>query len=763
MGLVITGASVVTPSAIGLEQLAFFVRAGADASAAGELSNEQGDPWREAHCPWLEPTLALPDRFVALARAAVQELSEDLDRAIGIVLPEIRAGMSDADLDGVAQRVAQAAQLQGTERFRGAAGVFEALQWAEQALAGEKEAVMILAVDSFISPAAVAEFHRTSSSPWDADLPRPAECATALMVTTEATASARHLTVLARVEQVAIARGTAHDDNDEPVDGVALTELIQTLARPAPFTAVYGPFGVGALRQREWDLAAPRTVDRFASECALHSIETDVGSVGAAAGALQLAYAVAAARHGAWPASAPAPGPSLAWAISADGVRGACALEPVSGAASAEQPPIHVAMSHQPQLLQPPTEEAPLDAARASLVDVIVSDCLERTGSLARDCTWRPLAERPDTERRLWAQLDAIVASRAERARVVRWVEQEGDDAGPWGLWGAVLCLALWEGTEGCEHIASLLESRPYEQPEDFVLPAEALLLSPHPEIPALIRTLIGSKSPLARAVAIEWQSRTTSLDSSALFPRLGEPLPVPIAALRALARLDAADREIQRQVCELLQHQDVDVSWQAARTLAFWGHPSPLLQIREGGDLCDRLGVRAIELLCLVGEAKDADPLQRIAGALPASRELLSALSRFGHPEVWAYLAHQLRNEELADDALAALRNLFGDIVPEPEEHSSGAWEQAVGQLGLPRQERICRGKPWTSSTVLALCQSGALHRLEVEMRLDELACRSGRTARVDLAHPWPLVAPLLAGLQATYGDPELTGWARP
>jgi hypothetical protein len=157
-----------------------------------------------------------------------------------------------------------------------------------------------------------------------ANLPRPAEAAAAAVVCRPETARREGLEVLATIVDSRCQAGRAHDDNDAVVDGDALTALLGAMPLPELVASVFGPFGLGALRSRDWGIAAARRAARFQRECVQLSIESEIGCCGAAAGAMHLLYGLAAHRHRAWPKRAPAGGPLMAWAISRDGTRGIC-------------------------------------------------------------------------------------------------------------------------------------------------------------------------------------------------------------------------------------------------------------------------------------------------------------------------------------------------------------------------------------------------------------------------------------------------------
>jgi hypothetical protein len=141
--------------------------------------------------------------------------------------------------------------------------------------------------------------------------------------------------VLTTIRNAATRSGEASDENDAPIDGADLAALLRGLpAACRPVGASFGAHGVGALREREWNVAAARSAEVLDASCACLALEHIVGALGAAAGAANFVYGVAVHRHGAWPVEYGPRGeaPFLAWAISANGIRGVVAATQHGGA-----------------------------------------------------------------------------------------------------------------------------------------------------------------------------------------------------------------------------------------------------------------------------------------------------------------------------------------------------------------------------------------------------------------------------------------------
>ena len=226
-------------------------------------------------------------------------------------------------------RLAAGARLRAVHRLTGEAGFFEGLELAERMLhGGEVRAIVVVAADSFVTPAYLAEHQRLAACPWDADLPRPSEGAAAVLLTTPDFARRQGIEELATIRYAATRPGEASDENDAPVDGADMAALLRGLPSASrPVGASFGPHGGGALREREWNLAAARSVAALDPSCACLALENAVGALGAAAGAANFVYGLAVHRYAAWPIEygPRVDAPFIAWGISRNGIRGIAA------------------------------------------------------------------------------------------------------------------------------------------------------------------------------------------------------------------------------------------------------------------------------------------------------------------------------------------------------------------------------------------------------------------------------------------------------
>src|SRR6185437_7061875 len=129
-----------------------------------------------------------------------------------------------------------------------------------------------------------------------------------------------------------------------------------------------------------------------------------------------------------------------------------------------------------------------------------------------------------------------------------------------------------------------------------------------------------------------------------------------------------------------------------------------------------------------------------------PRTRALLSALARFGHPGVWAFLIHQLANEDLVDAAADALTVLFGARLEPESTTDAAAWRDVISRLKPDPGARYRRGVIWRPGLVASECTSGELSRASIELAVDELSVRTRIAPSVDLTLWTAEAEPLLA-----------------
>jgi hypothetical protein len=285
------------------------------------------------HCPWLGATLPVADRLVALGDRVLRQATESLvrlpqfaptDAALFVCLGATRPGLREEDRQRAVEALTATVRLR--RAFTGGASFFAALGAAERLLdAGEARAAVVLAVDSYVSLDAVRADLERAPATWVREAPPPSEAAgaVALMKGTDA----RELKLsLGALHYTGTLKGEGTDDDDEVVDGTALTTLLgQVPPLDGPVVRGYGQTEVDRLRETEWTCAAARSAARFHAQFTTTCVERWTGRVGGAAGAAHFIYGLTAERHHAAREGRAGAGPFVAWTISRDGIRGLCA------------------------------------------------------------------------------------------------------------------------------------------------------------------------------------------------------------------------------------------------------------------------------------------------------------------------------------------------------------------------------------------------------------------------------------------------------
>lgn len=360
-------------------------------------------------------------------------------------------------------------------------------------------------------------------------------------------------------------------------------------------------------------------------------------------------------------------------------------------------------------------------------------DAADRLLQLTRDRRERPLAERLEGERRMFAQVDALICiGGSSVAELARWHDEVGSPDSGGVLVFVVACL---EGREPVEALANRMgRAESWAQVRAM---AEAFAASPNPHHAPLARALLarGEDGSVAVALLVLALRGEASAADLLAWVRSGGPL-TKAAALRGLTRCP----EIQQPPAEViaeLAHDDAAVAWEATRACTRWGSHAAYAELRNGGSLAERLGPKAAEIYVMTGEPDDAERMQRLVSRHPMTPALLDAVARFGLATTWSFLSHYVGDAFLREDAVRALITLFGDVVPEDAQDDPFAWEKAIAALRLDEGRRWRRGRPWSPAWVCEEWAAGTLSARAVEARLDELAGRAGVMTPVAL-HAW-------------------------
>jgi hypothetical protein len=137
-------------------------------------------------------------------------------------------------------------------------------------------------------------------------------------------------------------------------------------------------------------------------------------------------------------------------------------------------------------------------------------------------------------------------------------------------------------------------------------------------------------------------------------------------------------------------------------------------------------LGPYAMEVLALAGNGSDGEPAREIALGLPTTPGLVDAMGRAGLPTLFPRLLAAIDDDEIDDEAHAALGTALGWPEARP---SRAAWEHQIARL--PGAEIPCRvrgGRPHGPAAVLEEMRRPELSARDLRIRADELRLRSAR-----------------------------------
>lgn len=601
--LAVVGVGLASPLGLGAELHGFLARAGEGPAAPGGFVTEDGENAPVHYCPWLGADLARAERVARLggdaARLAFTEVKRVTEgrakTATWVVGPAPGEG-ADA---GAALALAVGARGGSAARLTGAAELFRALDQASDALArGDAELALVVGADSLVDLELLREHRALVHNPWGPNLPDASEGAAAFALAPVERARALGLDVWAVIHEAAVRVGAAHDDNDEVVDGAALTRVVRDVnPKKQAFRGAFGPLWVDSLRRREWDLMQARTATAWSDpELFVGCAERELGFVGEASGAMNLGLLLACLRHGVLPDVLERPLPHgaacLAWAISRNGLRGAALVTGERsrqlGAAAPRQGTLGerptrlavgptVAVRLEPPLEEPegegegasddaelpdpklPTEDteapsltrggAPGEGAPLP-VEVrareVLGNVLDRLSMVLRHRWERPTRDKPEAEAVALAQLDALAVLGATPAQLMGYVDDEGtEDA--WVPGAAAVALGSLESLGAADETSALLElvrTLPRDERADDALGelddavvtlGRALAYAPLRDGAGLARALVRSRRPTARALGLELSGRLGAAGHELFVDRLGSNH--PLVERRAAAR----------------------------------------------------------------------------------------------------------------------------------------------------------------------------------------------------------------------------------
>lgn len=266
-----------------------------------------GEPLLAAAWPGVDPALVGPSRLLELAAPALAEAGDraalkraDLaDSALLLALPDPDPDVAGWPLgDDFADALLGVTGLTGfshrVTNQSGHTGAFELLRDAHDLLVnGRHRFCWIVGVDSFLCPDRLetwdADWRLRSERNADGFIPGEAACA--LLLELPAHAEQRGAPVRARVEALSMAEEPQPLTGDRVSTGRGLCEALAAVVpdgRGAGWVAC--DLNGESYRAFEWGLARARLSDRLADVSILEHPADCVGDVGAATGALLIAY-----------------------------------------------------------------------------------------------------------------------------------------------------------------------------------------------------------------------------------------------------------------------------------------------------------------------------------------------------------------------------------------------------------------------------------------------------------------------------------------
>ena len=354
----------------------------------------------------------------------------------------------------------------------------------------------------------------------------------------------------------------------------------------------------------------------------------------------------------------------------------------------------------------------------------------ERALALGADHAAGPHRERPEAARRLLAHIDALAEAGTSPAALGALAgDAEIDRVG--ALWTITLlhgCLDAPDAEEAFLAFLDGLDPARFTSYRPVVEIAEALAIQPNPMLLAAARPWT---SGLRAAIAIEATGPDEiTADLAQRAYRTGDPL-----VIAAIERLFARAPSDVRPAGARASWMDIQVpalSFEVARARLLQRDLEPLFCVRvRDARAIAALGPHAMDVLAIAGDATDAALAAEVAGAHASSPMLLDAMGRAGYPSLFPRLLADLADDDLDDDAHAALAAALGPLVPRPR---VPAWEAAIGTLGDHdgAPSRLRGGEPHAMSSVLAEMGRADLSAIDLLARADEVLVKTGRPSRV-------------------------------
>lgn len=369
---------------------------------------------------------------------------------------------------------------------------------------------------------------------------------------------------------------------------------------------------------------------------------------------------------------------------------------------------------------------------------LVVEQALDTIALLNAHRLERTLSEAPDEELRIWELLDAAITTGPDLVETAEhWWAENLDSPDEWKIWAPCYVLGSLEDSRSPLALDRILNDLDPEMTEQVVAAAQGLHLARGSSIGLLVRELRRSPNALKRAVGVWTASYRQELSPEDVATHLADPSAVVVeASLAAAGRLTQLPLPDQDRLVPFLHSRVPGFVRAAAKALLLHGRPEPYRHL-EHGTLERDLGVHLLEFLVWTGSERDVPRVERFVQGRELSGEQLQQIALFGHPAMWAFLAHFLSDEDLQDDAVAALTLLLGVGVSDEQRFQPGAWEAQLGRVAPDAHTRYRLGKPFHTGSVQEEYQLRRVSYRALESRLDEMAIRTG--TRVDTPlHGW-------------------------
>ena len=353
---------------------------------------------------------------------------------------------------------------------------------------------------------------------------------------------------------------------------------------------------------------------------------------------------------------------------------------------------------------------------------------LERALSLGADHRAGPHLDRPEVARRLLAHVDALAEAGLSFAGLQAFSDEAELD-NPGALWTLTLlfgCLDLADADEAFASWIATLDESLFLGYRGVVEIAEALVMAPNLQIRGGAAGWLGGASAVLAAVAVETLSpEQVGEDALDRLGRREEPL-IQVAVERLFTRSPEGPRRPRSQRASWSDVGAPALAYEIVRARILARDFDPLLRLRRrDAGMLGALGPYAMNVLALAGDGSDGELARDLALGLATTPALLEAMGRAGLPSLFPRLVAALEDDEVDDEAHAALETALGPSVARP---SRAAWEQVIA--ALPKAEAPARfrgGRSHGPASVLEDMRRPDLSSPDLQVRADELHVRSG------------------------------------